>query len=155
MKNIAFPRWAAPLVGVVAGGLVGGRAARRAGEGFSPAWRVGGAVLGLVAGLFVWLLDKPTTAAEQISEEPQASEGGQVAGVAIESSGSVIARFFALLAILLCCVPVVGLILAGIAWFPNQHVRGWPKTTSRIGTGIALLITGLAVILMIWNPSSR
>ncbi len=153
MKNTAFPRWAAPLVGIVAGALFGGRGARRAGEGFSPTWMVGGAVLGLVAGLFVWLLDKPKAEGEQILEGTQTSEGGQATAVASEASGSVITRFFALLSILLCWAPVVGLVIGGIAWFLNRNVRGWPKIASLIGTVIALLITALIILIAVFSPA--
>ncbi len=130
-----------------------GRAARRAGEGFSPTWMVGGAVLGLVAGLFVWLLDKPKAEDEQISEGTQASVGGQAAGAATRSSGSVITRFFAVLSILLCWAPVVGLVLGGIAWFLNRNVRGWPKIASLIGTVIAFLITALIILIAVFSPA--
>jgi len=114
---------------------------------------VGGAVLGLVAGLFVWLLDKPKAEGQRIAEGADAPEGGQAPGVVTQSSGSVITRFFAVLTVLLCWAPVVGLILGGIAWFLNRNVHGWPKTVSRVGTIIALLITGLAILVVSLSPS--
>jgi len=142
------------LVGAVAGGFLGARAARRQGEGFSPTWLAGGAILGVVAGLFVSLLDRPRAEGERSSEEKQAFEGGQAAGIQTQSSGSLIARFLAVLTVLLCWVPFVGLILGGVAWLLNRNVQGWPKTASRIGTFIAVLITVLLTILMVWNPST-
>ena len=57
MQNQSFPGWAAPIVGAVLGVLLGFRGAKRDGAAFSPEWAIGGAAVGLFAGLVVWLLD--------------------------------------------------------------------------------------------------
>ena len=57
MQNQSFPGWAAPLVGAALGVLLGFRGAKRDGQAFSPEWAIGGAAIGLFAGLVVWLVD--------------------------------------------------------------------------------------------------
>jgi hypothetical protein len=149
MKNASFPRWAGPLVGAVAGALFAGRAARRQGQGFSVEWMTVGAVIGAVGGIFVWLLDKPK------AEGAAASDALQGSGVATQPEASLVARFLAVLAVLLCLFPLVGPILGGIAWFVNRQVRGWPKVTSIVGTCIGVLVTMLLIIAVVMNPGPR
>jgi hypothetical protein len=151
LKNATFPRWAGPVVGAVAGALIAARMARRQGQGFSPTWIASGAAIGVVGGLFVWLLDKPRA---QPQVEP-ALGATQATGAGIQTSATLLGRFFAVLAVLLSLAPFVGLILGGVAWFLNRNVRGWPKAASMIGTIIAALFTVLVIIVLMANPGAH
>jgi cytochrome c biogenesis protein CcdA len=60
-------------------------------------------------------------------------------------------RFLAVLSIALFWAPCVGLVVAVIAFLQNYLVRGWPRTVSRIGALLALLVNIAVLILWLWD----
>jgi hypothetical protein len=60
-------------------------------------------------------------------------------------------RLLAVLSIALFWAPCVGLAVAVIAFLQNYLVRGWPRTISRIGALLALLVNIAVLILWYWD----
>jgi hypothetical protein len=110
-----------------------------------------GAVLAAVAALFMLLRDKPKLRGEQLWDAMPAS-GVETQAPAV---GSPIGRFLAIVAVLVCWIPTLGLALGGIAWIVNRNVSGWPKTSSMIGTYIAAFFTIWNMIVMVLQMTSR
>src|SRR5436305_12794836 len=110
MVNRSFPSWSGPLVGSVAGAVLSVTAAQET----APAQRVTivifGAGCGFLAGMLVWLADRPSQPTNAI----ETSEPGPVdthAGRAQSSHNqpSDVGRVFAPLSLLLFCIPYFGL----------------------------------------------
>ncbi len=135
-----FPRWSAPFVGMLVGTGIGLKSGQRTGEGLSPTWLIGGAIIGGLAGGLIFLLDSPPAATDDDSliQAPQQK-------VAPTDSGTLISRFFALLSLPLFWVPVVNLILAGVSLLLNRKTQGWPKTVTKIALALSVLITLLLI----------
>lgn len=110
-----------------------------------------GAVLAAVAALFMLLRDKRKLRGEQPWDAMPAS-GVETQAPAV---GSPIGRFLAIVAVLVCWIPTLGLALGGIAWIVNRNVPGWPKTSSMIGTYIAAFFTIWNMIVMVLQMNSR
>jgi hypothetical protein len=120
----SLPRWLAPLVGAVLGALAGLRAARRNGD-LSWLYVAGGAGIGALAGMVVWLLDVPNPA------------------LARPASG--LGQALAVLAVVVCWIPVLGVLLSAPAFLVNRKAVGWAAKLSRLAFGIAVVLTVVIV----------
>ena len=61
---------------------------------------------------------------------------------------SLISMFLAVASVLLCWMPILNLALAVIAILANLRTRGWPRTVSWIGGGLAVLVSLLFVLVL-------
>lgn len=60
---------------------------------------------------------------------------------------SLVGNFLAIACAVLCWVPAVGLVLGVVAALVNRRATGWPRTASRIGLAVAVVVTlGLTVL---------
>ncbi|MEM7454734.1 MAG: hypothetical protein AAF456_10330 [Planctomycetota bacterium] len=145
--NDAFPRWSAPLLGAVAGAFLG----YRADPGIaSPAYVGGGALIGILGGCLVFLLDSKPQSASQHEEALREANPNYVNDqVEHFTDPGLVGRFLALIAIVLCIVPIAGLVMGLIAVAVNWKARGWSRMASRIGAGIGLVVTTLVVLTMV------
>ncbi len=154
--NRSFPRWAAPFVGSVVGAFFSLKAAGREVRGDTP-WQwilAGGTILGFVAGGIIWILDSPATAGNIDAEELSAADLDSEESVSPELvPSSLVGRFLALLCVLLCILPWVGLMVSVPAVVVNYRTRDWTRSVSRICMAIALIVTiPLTVMLIIMPP---
>jgi|GEM_PF-1667206 len=141
MRNVTFPRWAAPFVGIVVGAICGFRAARGQGKDLSWEWLVGGAVLGLIASVLI-LLVEPLSRDSEVAVELESSlpeENRLSRGV--QGSGSVIGPVLALLSGFLSLVPIVGVCIALAAFIANNRSGNWARAVSAISLVLSLVIT--------------
>lgn len=161
-----FPPWAAPLIGAVVGG---GLAARFFGKGNIGAETGAtlasviaiGAVVGFAAGMIIWFLDRPASPRGRSGTTPDfplASDGAQVLvmddGVPLGAQPelSLLGKFCTLLAIVLCWIPMAGLVLAIPAFFAHRNAgkkMGLPLTG---GLVVSVLATTLFFIAMAFAP---
>ncbi len=102
-----------PVGGAILGALYGLRATDLEGE---QAWLLPlmAAVLGLLTGGALWLVDGTRASVAQPGEDR-----GE--------------PFLALTSFLLCWAPFFGLVLTGMSVFKNRGVRGWPRIVSVLG----------------------
>ncbi len=73
----------------------------------------------------------------------------QLVGVVVPRVG-LVKQFWAVASILLAIAPLVGIIVAIIAYLVNRKSVGWPRTVSKIGLGISgflFVLMMLAVII--------
>ena len=61
---------------------------------------------------------------------------------------SLVGKFLALASVVLCWVPIVGLVLGIVGILVNLRTVGWPRTLSWIGTGLSALLTMAAFVMM-------
>src|SRR5262245_48750469 len=96
MKNRRFPRWSAPLVGVIAGALCGLRGGLHAQEPIAF-YILGGAIGGGIAGAAIFVLEP--------SEAMEAPVGIPAHLWPEQRESGVIGRFLAVAGCLLCWTP--------------------------------------------------
>lgn len=141
MKNFRFPRWTAPLLGVIVGSFCGLRAGLRA--QIPLVWFVTiGAAIGGLAGALILLLEP----AARVPANPDLPAYLQRASP-INQSG-VVGRFLAVTGSLLCWFPVLGLVLNLIGWALNRKSDDWARLVSLIGLIIAAGTSTLFVVLL-------
>ena len=139
----AFPRWTAPLLGALLGAFFGYKADPGVA---SPIYVGGGALLGLLAGCLVFLLDsKPGQGGSFETGLNSNPENDQIEYL---NDTGLVGRFLALVACLLCVIPFAGPVIGLIATFVNWRAGDSAGKASRIATGIAGCVT-LVVILTI------
>jgi hypothetical protein len=146
MKNVSFPRWAAPLVGAGLGVFLGLRALHREGQPFDVKPPAIGAAIGLFAGGIIFLLDRPASR----PETQEGPAGDPVADVPKRKSSdsTLVGRFLALLSILISWAPFVNLAVALIALLVNARVAGWPRIVSFLGLVLSIAASG--VFFAVW-----
>lgn len=141
MKNHRFPRWSAPLLGIVVGGLCGLRAGLRA--QIPLAWFVvGGGVIGGLAGAFILLLEP--TGQETKDENLPAFLQPAVS----QNRSGVVGRFLAVAGCLLCWFPILGLVLNLVGFLVNRSADDWARFASLLGLAIAACLSTLFVVLL-------
>lgn len=144
MKDKSFPRWCAPLFGTFAGIFCGGKAGVN-----SPIpiayWLFGGAIIGALAGCVVFLLDPapPEEIPDGIPEHLFRKRRQ------VENPSAVIGRFLAITGILLCWIPVMGLIVNVAGWILNRKTGDWAKPCSIVGASIGFLITAFVMAVLL------
>jgi hypothetical protein len=150
MKNRSFPAWAGPVVAPVVCAILAvqvhfrfARMDPRPPPGTPVQWGLGGAAAGFALGLLIWLLDRPSSPPAGLGVEERCPE-------ARRQESSLLSRFLALLAVLLCCVPFVGLGLSLLALFLNWNSFGWARTCSRVGLVLSSLSLSL-FLLVLWS----
>jgi hypothetical protein len=152
-KNRSFPSWAGPFVGAIVGAGLAFKAARREGGGLSWEWVVAGAAMGFLAGGIVWILDRPLSDSVLEDDDLEPFEDDEVPLVDAVSS-SLIGRFLALLCVLFCLVPMVGLTVGVPAVVVNYRTTDWTRPTSLICSIISLLTTLMMIaLLLVVRPS--
>jgi hypothetical protein len=57
-------------------------------------------------------------------------------------------RITAILAVLLCWIPILGLLFGGLAWLLNRRQAGWQRVCSLVGLSISVLVTLALVALL-------
>jgi hypothetical protein len=177
MGDYSFPAWSAPFVGAGVGFVLGLQIYLRSDRASPHEWEfIGGAAFGAFAGLIVYFLDprprhRPTHEDVE-SKEPAKTE---VQIQAFEPHGSsprpanpidtiprralqrsensvstFVGRFLALLSILVCTIPFIGLGLSLAAFLSNRDSRGWERIVSIIALCVSVPITtGFAVLLLL------
>ncbi len=137
-KNREFPRWSGPLIGMLAGGYCGLSQFR---PGGLPIWItvLGGATIGGLAGCLVFLLDskRPTDASERLSEH--------LVNTSHRPSG-LVGRVLALLGLLLCWTPFLGLVLNLIGILVNLKTDDWAVLVSKVGLVFSAFVTTVTLI---------
>ena len=143
-KNKLFPRWYGPLIGVAVGGYVGMKNIIGANAGLP--WYVvalGGMLIGGLAGCLVFLLDPPPKTEEPLDLPEHLSSLSQ-------QPSSLVGRVLALLGVLLCWFPILGLVLNAIGYSVNWKVDDWAIWASRIGLAVSALVSvGMLVGLLL------
>jgi hypothetical protein len=61
-------------------------------------------------------------------------------------SPSFVFKFLAVTSLLICWVPIVGLIVAAIAVFGTRRFKGWPKTVSIVALVISVVVTTILLV---------
>lgn len=141
LKNRRFPRWSAPLLGIVVGGLCGLRAGLRA--QIPLAWFVvGGGLIGGLAGAFILLLEPAgyETNDENLPAHFQRSVSQHRSGV--------VGRFLAVAGCLLCWFPILGLVLNLGGFLINRKADDWAWFASLVGLSIGACLSTLFVVLL-------
>jgi hypothetical protein len=152
--NPALPRWSGPFVGAVLGTLLALQGASgieaRIREGDDVLERlIGGAGLGFLAGIVIWLLDPPPRPGPFIWTR----ESGIVQTESdATAAGSLVGRVLALVSILLFCLPPLGLGLGIAAVVMNRRVVGWPRTVSWIAMSLSVILSIAFVIVLVLAP---
>jgi hypothetical protein len=123
--NASFPRWAGPVIGVIVGIALVVRPALRQ-RPFNATYLAVGAVCGMLAGSLVWLLDAPSPAERR--------------------PPSVLGIVLAALAVFPGCLPFAGLMVGVPAFLVNRRMAGWPNTASRLGLGLAIVLTVIVAL---------
>lgn len=148
MKHRHLPGWVAPWIGAGIGAAVGLRVAEHPQPGSPWPLLLGGAAVGLVGGLFVWMANRsagPTPSLPPMHARPPASSAPDN----IQSQAqhqSVLPAVVAQLALLLCWTPYVGLVLAAVAMWLNRNREGYPRKISRIAFAVASVFTAIALV---------
>jgi hypothetical protein len=152
-----LPRWA----GLVLGPLICMYAAARfagPGAGLPLAESLGlGAAMGFLVGLIVFLLDpRSAKAPRPKAVDPFQDADRQLRGLppAVEATlvpvdpTPLIGRLLAILGIGLFCMPVLGMVLASIAWLINRRAsRGW-RVASIVGFVLATVVNMYVVAII-------
>ena len=141
-KNREFPRWSGPLIGMLAGGYCGLRQFRQGGLPIGITV-LGGAMIGGLAGCLVFLVDskRPVEASEGLPEH--------LVDTSRRPSG-LVGRVLALLGLLLCWTPFLGLVLNLIGILVNRRTDDWALVVSKIGFvfgAIVALVTLIGIVL--------
>jgi hypothetical protein len=130
---MTFPRWLAPVLGALLGGLLilkGDDPGK-----WSPQMLALGMTLGAVAGGLVLLVDRPKTSGTEGSIDER-------------SSGTVIGRAVAILAVPAGLIPVGNVVFAAAAVYLNRHCAGWPRVLSWIACGLSIVLSTVFVIAL-------
>jgi hypothetical protein len=145
MKNRSFPAWAGPIVAPVVCAVLAVQVYFRLARmdpppppGTAVQWGLGGATVGFALGLLIWLLDRPSSRPAGLGIEEHFPETRR-------QESSLLSRFLALIAVLLCCVPFIGLGLSVLALLLNWKSSDWTRTCSRVG----LVLSSLSLILFL------
>jgi hypothetical protein len=137
-KNREFPRWSGPLIGILAGGYCGLSQFR---PGGLPIWItvLGGAIIGGLAGCLIFLLDpgRPVEASEGLPEH--------LVNTSCRPSG-LVGRVLALLGLLLCWTPFLGLVLNLIGILVNRKTDDWSLVVSKVGLVFSAFVTTVTLI---------
>ncbi len=141
MKNYHFPRWCAPLVGVLVGGLCGLRAGLRAQMPLVWFALVGG-VIGGLAGALILLLE-PRSGQPHDGDFPV-----HLRQAGAENPSGVVGRFLAVAGGIFCWAPILGLVLNLVGYLVNRKSRDWARPVSLVGLVIGTLVSTLFVILL-------
>ena len=123
-ERYQFPAWSGPIVGLGVGGIVGLQMMEARGDENAMFPLLAG-LCGALAGCLLWIAESPT------GEHRPATIFGSV---------------LAVLAILLCLVPFVGLVVGFPAYFLNRRVGGWRNAASRLGLSVGIV---LAVVVFV------
>lgn len=146
MDNTSFPRWSAPLIGPIVGASIAAAAGREAG----PAGWLGalacGAALGLAAGVLIWINDAPRY------KPPRPYDPMRFDPEAVPEKGRYESHFlwiFAVLSVLLFCMPAIGLLTGIIAFAINYRYGGAALFVSTVGLMLSLLLTGAMIVVQV------
>jgi hypothetical protein len=74
---------------------------------------------------------------------------------AIYMRTSLVNRILAWLALLLSCLPLIGLIFAIAAVAVNHRTRGWPRTLSLVGLALTTLFHAVFAVLIVLQSLQR
>lgn len=141
MRNHSFPRWSAPLIGIVVGAFCGLRAGLRA--QIPLVWFIaGGAVIGGLAGSAILLLEP------RQPEPVNLDVPLHLQRMRPENPSGVVGRFLALAGCLLCWFPILGFILNLLGYLVNRRVDDWAKFASLFGLVLGASLTTLFVFLL-------
>jgi hypothetical protein len=137
------------------GAYYGARGARNQAAGEWWQWILGGAVVGGFGGVLVWLVDHPAPKPQFGDISVYRSPGAWDAAESPAEPGSLIDRALALLSVLFFVFPIVGLVVALVAFYANRRTSGWPRSASRIALALSLIssIGLLALIAMETIPA--
>jgi hypothetical protein len=66
---------------------------------------------------------------------------------------SLVKQLFAVASVLLAITPLMGIVIALIAYFLNRKSVGWPRVVSKIGLGLSIFfIVGLIALMILTAP---
>lgn len=148
MPNRTFPRWSGPLVGTIAGTLLGVRQVTRGEDTFDDwAMVLACAGVGLLAGVVIAIFDRPTPPARQSDETDQCT-----ATPTRSEKASALSRILAFASLLLCWMPMIGLSISIVALIMNKQHGGSALTVSKIGFWCSLIITIALMFLFLTGP---
>jgi peptidoglycan/LPS O-acetylase OafA/YrhL len=143
MRNANFPRWAAPFVGTVVGAYFAAKSAVDA-DGVDWKWIPAGAALGLIAGMLVFVVDRPPKVSDSESSPPGAI--ARLRPPEFQSTESfVVGRILAMLSVLLIWAPWIGFATAMAAVWVNRRM-GWSRTISVAAAAIGFVYTVVATV---------
>lgn len=145
LPHLPMSRWLGPVVGTVAGAACGLQVGWRAGGPLLWAGLAVGAGIGLFAGCLLLLADPPPREVTVWEER----ELGLPAGTLVQREGSVIGRAVFVLLLLLFWFPPTGVPLAILSLILNRGWTGWARAVNLLVSGLAILITGLMVFLVL------
>jgi hypothetical protein len=120
-----FPRWAGPIIGAGVGALLAFQAMPR-GPRVNWIYLAVGGVSGALGGVLLWLLDAPPPAGRR----PASTLGTVLAALALFPG----------------CLPGAGLVIGVPAFLVNRRVLGWQNAASRLGLGLAVVMTAIVVV---------
>jgi serine/threonine protein kinase len=92
----------------------------------------------LEAGCLIFAVDPPTSAPAEAHRRTSGS-GVELPAAVPLPRGSLVGRAVAVLSVLLCCMPLIGFLLALVAVVMNLRSVGWPRSVSCVAAGISLL----------------
>ena len=98
-----------------------------------------GLAIGAIAGSLI-LLVHPKVQPKQ-PKSTSVDLFAQFSDHAVASQSSVLGRVLAILGILLCWTPTVGLLLNVIAWAVNGKSEDWTRVVSMVGLAISVVLT--------------
>ncbi len=143
MDETRLPRWSAPLVGTIMGvGFVCSRL--NLGNELEMVVKLAvGAGMGAAAGCLIWLVDSPAAPSIEPSEPS--------AGATSAAEVGLVPRVMAIVSVLVCWAPVIGLVVSGATWFACRRRNGWPRNTARTMTILGLVFWLGAFCLLALN----
>jgi hypothetical protein len=65
---------------------------------------------------------------------------------------SLVKQLFAVASVLLAITPLMGIVIALIAYFLNRKSVGWPRVVSKIGLGISIFMVALFALIILFAP---
>jgi hypothetical protein len=143
-RDGSYPRWSAPFIGAIMGGVIALKVSGEAGNGFSPTTLGMGAAVGGLAGALIFLIDVQPKEKETLTSRAR----DRKLGIEKQNPGTLMSRFFAVLSPLLSWVPFLNVIWSIAAFLMNRKVQGWPKTISKIGLVLTVLFCILFGIIL-------
>jgi hypothetical protein len=129
-RNASVPRWLAPVIApIVCASFslrIASEASRTQGGQFDPTPpAMIAAAVGMVIGLLILLADRP--------------RGNRANSPAHGRESTLVGRTLCLAALLVCWVPLLGIVPALVAAGLNVRTTEWPRRASWIGLGVAVV----------------
>ena len=147
MKNISFPGWAGPLIGLAAGALVALRITVNAPQGDRLLVFVLAMGIGLIAGLIVFLADRSTKPKRPTDPFAEIDGRTEEEPEDIESDADTrAAAIIFIMAFLWLIAPFINIFVSGLSCYANRKRKG------RLITSIVLLVLSLGLTSVIFIP---